>query len=97
MTKLYLHSCKISDEEAQLLATVLHALKRLERLWLSNNDIHDMAIALADALLGLPQLRVVNLEGNPISASVREALDKKTGHIWRQQWGGRGNVFHYQC
>ena len=78
MIKLYLCSCKISDEEAQLLATVLHRFKRFEVLDLRNNGIHDSVIAIADALLRLPQLNAVGLRDNPISASVREALDNKT-------------------
>ena len=100
MTGLHLASCKISDEEAILLAAVLHRLKRLERLVVENNDIHDSgATAIAEALLGLSQLSFVDLVLNPISANVREALDKKTSHItWQRPeelGGGSMKVFHY--
>ena len=91
MTSLLLDKCNISDDGAHLLATVVHRLKGLERFELNNNDIHDSAIGIAEAVLGLPELRVVKMLGNPISASVREALDKMTGHILRHEnrnrWG----------
>ena len=94
MTVVDLASCKISDNEAQLLATVLNRLKKLDGLYLNDNYIHDSAIAIAEALLGLPQLRRVHLQGNPIHASVYEALDKKTRHISRPG-GGSLKVFCY--
>ena len=94
VTHLYLRSCKISDEQAQLLATVFYRVELLERLELINNDIHDSAIALVQALLGLPELKRVELQYNPISASAHGALDKKTHHTRQNTWGG-GDVFWY--
>ena len=84
MTQLWLLSCKISDEAAHLLATVLHRLKRLEVLSLSNNHIHDSVLAIAGAILGHTTLIYVDLTSNPISASGRAALDtfKKTNNRW---------------
>lgn len=76
MTTLCLSSCKILDEEACLLATVLQRLERLEQLHLDNNHIHDSTmLAIVNGLVGLTELRVLNLSNNPISAGGHETLE----------------------
>ena len=86
MIRLVLDNCKVSDEEVQILTTVLHRLKRLDLLSLEGNDIHESGLAIAEAMLGHTTSCdiAVNLQGNPISASGHKALDefRETNNAW---------------
>ena len=66
LVSLKLHGCCINDNQTSHLREVLSNLSHLTTLCLSSNDIHDReAAAIADAT---HTLKLVELQGNPISA-----------------------------
>ena len=71
---LILYNCGIDDKQASILREILGSLCTLGILGLSFNDIHDReaaAIAIATR-----RLQMVELQGNPISAELRDQLAK---------------------
>ena len=69
---LILYNCGIDNQQASILREILGNLCRLNILDLSFNDIHDReAAAIAKATR---RLQIVELQGNPISAELRDQL-----------------------
>ena len=78
LTELWLGDCGLTDGLACILATALHGLPGLERVYLTGNTIGDEgAVAIAGALHGLPGLKVVvNLRDNTFGERGRAALNE---------------------
>ena len=57
------------------LTPFLHRLERREKLWLSDNDIHDSAMTIAEALLRFPGLQIQPVVGGSGGAWVESRPD----------------------
>ena len=106
LTQLVLGGCGLTDSLACILATALHGLPGLERVYLHDNTIGDEgAVAIAGALHGLPGLKVVDLQDNTIgdegAVAIAGALHGLPGleEVWLQgnTFGGRGRAALNEC